>query len=398
MKFLLGLLFMSIVFLTLLASCSSALPAATDPTSTPPPTPIPRDVYYVDGELGSDSNPGTKSQPWQSIDKAVNTVAAGDLLYVRGGEYKTIFAGWDFQNSGTKTQPITISNYPGEQVVINISQSSLDYRAFRCWAAPTDPASWQTPKADYIRITGTDVSARVLSNGVTSQKGIVVQGVKGEQGMGIEAAGCDNWEVSGLDFVDVAYGIFTKKRNFRTTQDYSPDNWYVHNNRVYSFYRESGMQFNGNYNLIENNEIYKVSNELNTPYGCQLLNLDGNNNIVKRNTLSRLGSTANCGGILLEWDLADANIIEQNTISDVPWILSIAGGDNNIFRNNILYPNDKNWLEVYNYDNYSGWPCNEETDSQADIPANDPSAPDYKYYYPHDCHSEGNQVYDNIVR
>ena len=162
------------------------------------------------------------------------------------------------------------------------------------------------------------------------------------------------------------------------------------------------MQFNGNNNLIENNEIYKITDINNTPYGCQMLNLLGNNNIVRGNTLSRLGSSSQCLGILLEWDLADENVIEQNTISDTGWdgkgALTIAGGDNNIIRNNTIHSASNRWYFIYpNNDGFTGWPCNEETEALSILPSNDPAAPDYVYFYePRNCLSEGNQVYDNV--
>jgi hypothetical protein len=218
---------------------------------------------------------------------------------------------------------------------------------------------------------------------------------------GVEVAGCDNWEVAGIDFVDLAYGVYTKKRNFGTIYDFSPDNWYVHDNRVYGFYSESGMQFNGNYNLIENNEIYKVTDVVNQPYGCQMLNLLGHHNVVSGNTISREGSTANCLGILFEWDLSDASVVEGNTISDVTWgggeAFVIAGGDYNVIKNNTIYNPSTDWLYIYPDNGRNGeWPCNEENNARSILPANDPAAPDYPYYYPHDCDSVGNQIYDNI--
>lgn len=359
-------------------------------------------TYYVSPD-GSDTNPGTQAQPWQTIQKAVKTVVAGDTVLVRGGEYSTVYGGWSFQSSGTQSQPITISNYSGEQIIIKISQEDKNYGAFGCWYAPTDPEAWQTPKADFIRIIGSDVLPHVLSNGITSTKGIVIQGVLGHAA-GVEAAGCDNWEVAGIDFVDVPYGIFTKKRNFMTTQDNSADHWYVHGNRVYGYFSESGMQFNGNYNLIENNEIYKVTDINNTPYGCQLLNLLGNNNIVRGNILSRKGSAVQCLGILLEWDLADGNTVEQNLIFDVTAGMVFQGGDNNVIRNNIIYISNTPepygaGIGIFSYDDLKTvWPCNEAAEAAAILPANNPSAPDYQYYYnPRNCHSFGNQVYNNTL-
>lgn len=374
---------------------SSAMDFSTSPKGT---------TYYV-SPTGDDSNPGTQTSPWQSIQKAVKSAAAGDTVLVREGEYPTPQGGWSFQISGTEAQPITLSNYPGEQVVIKIAQVAGNYTPFSCLSSSTDPASWQTTKADFIHILGTDVSPRTLSNGVVSQKGIVIQGIEGEQVYGFSVTGCDYWEVAGIDFIETAAGIRTWKHNYRTMDDNSADYWYVHDNRVYNYYRESGMQFNGDNNIIENNEIYKVSNRLDTPYGCQLLNILGDNNVIRGNTLSRLGSTAKCAGILFEWDLADANMVEQNLIFDVTAGIDIQGGDNNIIRNNIIYvPNTpephSGGIEIFSYDSFkTDWPCNEESGSaQSLLPANNPAHPDYQYYYnPRNCNSFGNKIYNNVI-
>jgi parallel beta-helix repeat protein len=371
---------------------------------TPVPTislhtePSPKNIYYV-AITGADTNLGTLSQPWKTIQKVTTTVNAGDLVYVRGGNYDSINSGWIFQNSGTQTNPITITNYPGEQVIFELTGDM-----FVC-SINQDNQAWKTPKADHIRIIGTDVLPFVLSNKVESKKGIVIQGTEGSQGAGFSASDCDNWEISGLDFVDVGYGIFTFKNNWGLPEEHSTDNWYVHNNRVYGFYRESGMQFNGDNNLIENNEIYKVTNRVDTPYGCQLLNILGDNNIIRGNTLSGKGSTALCPGIMFEWDMADTNLVEQNLIFDVAIGIDIEGGDNNLIRNNIIYrlgsPGPFNaGIEIQSYDSSkTNWPCNEATGSaQALLPPNDPSYPDYENYYAsRNCHSTGNQIYNNVI-
>lgn len=43
-------------------------------------------VYYV-ATTGSDSNSGTQSSPWKTIQKAANSVSAGDTVYVAAGSY-----------------------------------------------------------------------------------------------------------------------------------------------------------------------------------------------------------------------------------------------------------------------------------------------------------------------
>src|SRR5450759_2963509 len=364
-------------------------------------------TYYV-STTGSDTNPGTLSQPWKTIQKAVNTVVAGDTIYVRGGQYDGIKNGWSFKNSGTSSQPITLTNSPGEQVVFKILTSTYnDRQIFRCYIDPKVPPGWQTPKADYIHIIGTDVTPQTLSDGVESKKGIVILGEPGEPSHGIHVRDCDYWEVAGLDFVETSVAIWTAKKDWQTMEEHNTEYWYVHNNRVYNYYRESGMQFNGDNNRIENNEIYKVSNELDTPYGCQLLNILGDHNVISGNVLSRLGSTAECVGIRFEWDLADMNIVERNRIFDVAAGIDINGGDNNVIQNNIIYMPKvpypyRGGIEIFSYDDLkTDWPCNEldpNSFAQGLLPANNPAHPDYQYFYnPRNCHSYGNQIYNNTI-
>ena len=43
-------------------------------------------TYYVATD-GSDSDPGTESQPWATLQHAVDTIAAGDTIIVKSGTY-----------------------------------------------------------------------------------------------------------------------------------------------------------------------------------------------------------------------------------------------------------------------------------------------------------------------
>ncbi len=92
------------------------------PTITITPKPTPEEVstistrqYYV-STSGSDSNPGTQSQPWKTIGKAATIVAEGDTVYIRGGDYQEAV---DFSQSGTNDARISILAYPGETPIID---------------------------------------------------------------------------------------------------------------------------------------------------------------------------------------------------------------------------------------------------------------------------------------
>lgn len=57
------------------------------PTQEPTPQPDPEHTHYIDSQTGSDSNPGTQSQPWQTIQKAASTMPEGDTAIVLEGHY-----------------------------------------------------------------------------------------------------------------------------------------------------------------------------------------------------------------------------------------------------------------------------------------------------------------------
>ncbi|MDL5501603.1 MAG: hypothetical protein QSU88_00135, partial [Candidatus Methanoperedens sp.] len=79
--------------------------------------------YYV-SQTGSDSNSGTLTSPWKTIQKAANILVAGDIVYVRGGTYRERVIA---KNSGTNTNYITFVAYPGEIPVIDGTGLSFTY-------------------------------------------------------------------------------------------------------------------------------------------------------------------------------------------------------------------------------------------------------------------------------
>jgi hypothetical protein len=71
--------------------------------------------FYV-STIGSDSNSGSFTAPWRTIQHAANTVTAGAMVYVKGGVYHESVS---FPASGTSSDPITFTNYPGQNAVID---------------------------------------------------------------------------------------------------------------------------------------------------------------------------------------------------------------------------------------------------------------------------------------
>ena len=99
------------IFTLIFLVCSSFASAAT---------------YYV-AVNGSDSNPGTISSPFATWQKGFTVAKAGDIVYIRGGNYYP--AGLSFNGSysgayasgksGTGSSRITIQNYPGEVPILD---------------------------------------------------------------------------------------------------------------------------------------------------------------------------------------------------------------------------------------------------------------------------------------
>jgi hypothetical protein len=361
-------------------------------------------TYYV-STGGNDANPGSLVLPFGSLAKVASVARSGDTIFVRGGNYTSVVGGVKFSDSN-----VTLRNYPGEQVVIKMPAGSHnnDWSMFQCWHSPPGTAAANGFEADGIKVLGTDVSPQTLRDGVVSKKGIVLYTDPGQsnatEASGFEVSGCNNWEVSGVDFVGMGYGIFQKKWLYSYAGtggvNYATHGWYVHNNRVYGYTRESGFQFNGNSNLIENNEIHKVLTYTNSPYGCQGLNLLGHDNIVRNNTIDIYGSPVRCDGILFEWDISDNNLIENNIIyGTIGSSFNVQGGDGNIIRNNQI----SNGYNVFapNGSTATSWPCDElapGNSAASIVPANSPAATDYQYFWnPRDCASRNNQFSGNVV-
>jgi parallel beta-helix repeat protein len=78
-------------------------------------------TYYV-ATTGSNTNPGSQSQPFRTIDQGVSVLRAGDTLYIRQGTYTNQSIGCPSEvpvPSGTSwSNAVTIAGYPGETVTL----------------------------------------------------------------------------------------------------------------------------------------------------------------------------------------------------------------------------------------------------------------------------------------
>ncbi|MBN1673952.1 MAG: right-handed parallel beta-helix repeat-containing protein [Kiritimatiellae bacterium] len=88
--------------------------AAETPGATEAERPAPA-TYYAATD-GADTNPGTQEAPFRTLQKAVDSVRAGDTVIVRGGRY----AGFRTRNlQGAPGAPITIRAADGEKATLD---------------------------------------------------------------------------------------------------------------------------------------------------------------------------------------------------------------------------------------------------------------------------------------
>jgi len=97
-------------------------------------------VYYV-APTGNDNYPGTEAQPWLTIQKAADTMVAGDMVYIKAGTYNEQV---NPVNSGAPASYITYSAYPGHTVTIDGTGITL----------PAYSGLFNVQSREYIRIAG----------------------------------------------------------------------------------------------------------------------------------------------------------------------------------------------------------------------------------------------------
>jgi hypothetical protein len=73
-------------------------------------------TYYV-AKTGNDNNTGTEELSWLTVNKAANTLQAGDTVYIKAGTYNEFVY---IQNSGSAADGyITFQNYGNDEVIID---------------------------------------------------------------------------------------------------------------------------------------------------------------------------------------------------------------------------------------------------------------------------------------
>ncbi len=236
-------------------------------------SPLLAETYYVDQGHSSanDNNSGTESSPWLTIQKAANTLEAGDTVIVKAGTYTelssqtpgTDVTGLKPQNSGTSNAPIVYQAKPGDTVIIDQSNNGVGFYI--------SGLSYITVKGFTIQnIKGrTDFSAGVMTaagaSNILIEDNVIfnIDGIRGSNAAGIRL---DNTTFStarnNLIYNVTVDGV--SNQNASGITSYGMEDVVIESNTMHSAYngvyhkRSSG----GTGALIQKNLIYDVTRGL----------------------------------------------------------------------------------------------------------------------------------------
>lgn len=264
-------------------------------------------TYWV-SPTGSDSNPGTSTQSWQTVQKAFDTATAGQTMCFYGGTYPQNSNNNTCKNfteaysqcevtSGTAANPITFTNVSGQVAVVQGS-TRID--------------------ASHITIYGTPNTTTNCASGDTC--GLVFEGnqVTPTDNIDVCCVGGANPQFVKFDHVEIKNGIYHAgfyEEGCNNTLTGS----YIHDN--------------GRTNRDTDNGVYWSRQ---TTDGCSGAGTGGliANNVVESNYSE---------GIQLFYNSSTTNpqnvVVEENTSVKNGEYGLVFRGKNNVLANNILYNN-----------------------------------------------------------
>ena len=283
-----GIVITTIVALLLLGK---VLAFSVLPISTPPPSatftsvqstasPVPTEtisseqlkIHYVSSLNSSDSNPGSKEQPWKTIQHAVDAVKPGDTIYLGEGVYEEQVV---ITISGLPDAPIRLTSLPGETATI---EGRKDHST--CNYEQENPAISSSGEVSYWIIQ--DLTIQNICSTHTIRFGWFGEAVTSHITL-------RNNHIKGAIFTVGNYQLF--ESNIIDGAGYSAESGNGGINDSFGGYSIPGdtdVDDNTHHNIYRNNHIHDFTN-----YHARGIWTQGrtHNNIIEGNTIENIWST-----------------------------------------------------------------------------------------------------------
>jgi hypothetical protein len=330
-------------------------------------------AFYV-STTGSDSNPGTITSPWRTIQHAANSVQAGGTVFVRGGVYNESV---NISVSGSATAgPITFQTFPGENAIIDgtglvpstsgtqgliniANQSYISIQGFEIRNYQTSSAS-ATPAGIWISGSGSNIQLldNLIHNIVTTSEttgsafGIAVYGTAAP-------ASLDSVTISGNQVYNLKTGTSESVNVDGNVTNFAITNNVIHDNDnigidVIGF---EGVSPDPAYDYARNgtvagNTVYNIS-AINNPgegnqYDANGIYVDGGSQvIIERNLIHHVDigieMASEHSGHVTSFVTARNNLVySANSIGITVggYASNVGGTDHCTIVNNTLFQND----------------------------------------------------------
>jgi parallel beta-helix repeat protein len=320
--------------------------------------------FYVATD-GDDNAVGSMDSPFLTVGRGVTALSPGDTLYVREGTYAESLNEYDVDiPSGTSwDEPVTITAFPGEEVVLRPSGGSdvvrlmgTEYVVFAGLVMDAENMENTVVKITY---TGDDPA------GTAHHIRIQDCELMNSPGQGILGSGdyCEfvNLNIHDNGTTDFDHGIYYASTGtlIEGCNIYRNAGWGVH---MYSGYDDaashSGM-------IVRNNRIHDNAAAGNRGVGILLGAGHGHmayNNVVWGNQV----------GIAVKYGGADDISVFNNTIYGNLLGIEIAA-TNTVIRNNIIFQNGESFSGLES----QGTTADHNLDSDPAFLSTDPSSPDF---------------------
>ena len=337
-----------------------------------------QNTYYV-STTGNNSNSGSYSHPWRTIDYGIGQLYPGDTLEIMAGTYHGIVD--DFARSGTEGNIITVRNYQQERVIIDGDGSHAVIYFYN---------------KSYYHFKGLEITDGLWSGfgGViyhhTKVSECIIHDIgpapNNDTSVGIYiSAGPGSPESSSYNVIEhntiynvYGEGIYLGDNAYKTPPDGSPCNYnIIRYNEIYACVDGIDVKSGSKYNQIIGNRIHNCNGsedsaaiilfedaEVDSNYIYDNINygiyIQGNRNRITRNVIyDNNRYTIIITGNLDIWNnyknAGDDNVLLNNTITDNNgygiWIWAGDGQEsqNNIVKNNIFANNTGYQFYAYPY-------------------------------------------------